>query len=98
MDSPFMFRARRGEGDVIGRCRRPGSATLRAVVLLLEPFRGIPNDVTGKLFRGMRFTGESGEDDGEGSERGDESVVDNVVVGDESADSEAWVELPSWCL
>lgn len=43
--------------------------------------------VEGKLFRGMRFVGESGEDDGEGSDRGDESVVDSVVVGEESADS-----------
>jgi hypothetical protein len=35
----------------------------------------------------MRLTGESGDEDGEGSDRGDESVVDIVVVGDESADS-----------
>jgi hypothetical protein len=37
----------------------------------------------------MRWTGESGEDDGDGSVSGDESVVEKVVVGDESADSEA---------
>ena len=50
------------------------------------------------MFSGTRLTGESGDDDGEGSERGEESVVDKVVVGEESADSDIWVELLSLCL
>lgn len=54
--------------------------------------------VEGKLLRGIRFVGESGDDDGEGSESGEESVVDSVVVGEESADSDIWVEMLSWCL
>jgi hypothetical protein len=44
---------------------------------------------------GIKLTGESGEEDGEGSEREAESVVDMVVVGDESADSVFWVEVLS---
>jgi hypothetical protein len=43
------------------------------------------------------LTGESGEEEGDGSERGEESVVDSVVVGEESADSDACVEVLSWC-
>ena len=50
------------------------------------------------MFRGIRWTGESGEDEGEGSERGDESVVEKVVVGEDSADSEACVDVLSVCL
>jgi hypothetical protein len=46
----------------------------------------------------MRWTGESGDDEGDGSVSGDESVVEKVVVGDESADSEAWVDVLSVCL
>jgi hypothetical protein len=45
-------------------------------------------EVEGKLFNGIRWIGESGEEDGEGSDRGEESEVDSVVVGEESADSD----------
>lgn len=98
MERPFMFRARRGEGEVIGRCRRGGPGKLRLferVAVLLER---LPKVVAGKLLRGMRLTGESGDEDGEGSEREAESVVDSVVVGEESVDSDIWVEVLSWCL
>jgi hypothetical protein len=67
-------------------------------VLTLGPLDSMPKVVEGKLFSGMRWTGESGEDEGEGSERDEESVVDRVVVGEESADSEVCVEMLSWCL
>jgi hypothetical protein len=50
------------------------------------------------LFNGTKLTGESGEDEGEGSDKGEESVVDRVVVGEESADSDIWVEVLSLCL
>lgn len=43
------------------------------------------------------MTGESGEEEGDGSDSGEESVVDSVVVGEESADSDACVEVLSWC-
>jgi hypothetical protein len=87
-----MFRGRLGEGEVMGLSRFKGSATLRVVIVMP------PKDVDGKDERGIRLMGESGEEDGDGSESGDESVVDMVVVGDESADSEACVDVLSWCL
>lgn len=87
-----MFRGRRGEGDVIGRCKRSGSTTLSVFVLAR-----MPNEVDGKLLRGIRLTGESGDEDGEGSDSGEESVVDSVVVGEESADPDICVEALSWC-
>lgn len=77
------MRPRRGDGDVIGRSRLFASETLR-VAIDDNP----PNEVAGKEFRGTRFIGESGEDDGEGSDSEEESVHETVVVGDESADSE----------
>lgn len=45
----------------------------------------------GKLLSGNKWTGESGDDDGDGSEREDVSVA-RVVVGEESADSKLGVE------
>lgn len=66
-----------------------------SVALLLK---GTPNEVAGKLLSGIRLTGESGDDDGDGSDSGDESVVESVVVGEESADSDICVDALSWCL
>lgn len=43
--------------------------------------------------RGIRLTGESGDDEGEGSDKDDVSVV---RVGEESADSEFCVDILSW--
>jgi hypothetical protein len=48
--------------------------------------------------RGIIVMGDSGEDDGDGSVKEDESVVEIVVVGDESVDSEACVDVESLCL
>lgn len=96
MDRPFMFFGRRGEGDVIGRPKLEVSAAER---VFIEEIGGrAPKEVAGKDDRGIRLTGESGEDEGEGSDNGEESLVDRVVVGDDSADSDAWVEVLSWCL
>lgn len=77
------MRARRGEGDVMGRSRLFASETLR-----LAMDDSPPNEVAGKEFRGTKLIGESGDDDGEGSDNDEESVHETVVVGDESADSE----------
>lgn len=85
-----MFFGRLGAGDVIGRSR-VGPDNER----LAMPARP-PKDVGAKGLNGARFTGESGEEDGEGSERSDESVQDTVVVGDDSADSA--VDVLSLCL
>lgn len=84
---------RRGAGEVIGRincgmCSKTDSPAIDGRA---------PNVVPGNAFRGTRLTGESGDDDGEGSESEDESVQDTVVVGDESADSEACVDALSRC-
>lgn len=51
-----------------------------------------------KLLSGRILIGESGDEDGDGSDNGEESVVDMVVVGDESADSDICVDVLSWCL
>lgn len=79
-----------------------GRPVLRALKLsgMVRVFRGgrAPKDVAGKDDKGMRLMGESGEEDGEGSDKEDESVMDRVVVGDDSADSEACVDVLSWCL
>lgn len=57
-----------------------------------------PNDGPGNCDKGISWMGESGDDDGEGSDRDDESVHETVVVGDESADSDVCVDVLSWCL
>jgi hypothetical protein len=66
------------------------------MLMLLTP--RLPKLVAGKLLSGIRFMGESGEEEGDASDRGEESVVDSVVVGEESADSEVCVDVLSWCL
>lgn len=92
IESPFMFFGRRGTGDVIGRSKvRPEVLMVR----LANPWRP-PKEAGAKGRRGTRLIGESGEDDGEGSERSEESVQDTVVVGEDSADSA--VDVLSWCL
>lgn len=79
-----MFLGRRGAGEVIGRLSRfAGSETVKVAM-----DGKAPKVVEGKALRGTRLTGESGEEDGEGSEKDDESVHETVVVGEESADSE----------
>lgn len=93
IERPFMFLGRRGAGEVMGRIRWfLGSETAR-VAMDGRP----PKLVDGKAFKGTRLTGESGDEEGEGSESDDESVHDTVVVGDESADSEVCVEVLSRC-
>lgn len=92
IERPFMFR-RLGAGDVIGRVKR-GTCS-ETVKLAMEG--KAPNVVPGKALRGTKLTGESGDEEGDGSESEEESVHDTVVVGDESADSEACMELFSRC-
>lgn len=46
---------------------------------------------------GTKVIGDSGDELGEGSDNDEESMVDIVVVGDESVESEAWVEVLSRC-
>jgi hypothetical protein len=93
IERPFMFLGRRGAGEVMGRSMVAGSDTVNPAM----PDRPAKEEGA-KLESGMMFTGESGDDEGDGSERSDESVQDTVVVGDDSADSVAWVEVLSLCL
>lgn len=93
IESPFMFLGRRGAGEVMGRSNVVGSETVSPAM----PDRPA-KDGGAKLESGMMFTGESGDDEGDGSERSDESAHDTVVVGDDSADSVVWVEVLLWCL
>ena len=89
IDKPFMF-FRLGAGEVIGLASCV-SLTVRWFMVDGSP----PKLVALKEFRGIRLTGESGEDDGEGSDNDEVSVV-RVVVGEDSADSEFWVDMLSW--
>lgn len=78
---------RLGAGDVIGRIKRGiCSETVR-----LSMGGRAPKVVPGNALRGTKLTGESGDEEGEGSESDEESVHDIVVVGDESADSVEWL-------
>lgn len=90
MERPFMFLGLRGAGEVMGRCTRLGSDTERLAMRGKSLVKGC---IGAKVERGIRFTGESGEDDGDGSERSEESVQDTVVVGDDSADSVARLDV-----
>lgn len=91
MKRPFMFLGRLGAGEVMGRSRF-GPDTDKLAML------DNPKGAGAKPWRGAKLTGESGDEDGEGSERSDESAHDTVVVGDESADSVVCVDVLSLCL
>ena len=102
IERPFMFRGFRAEGEVIGRSNI-GAGSLLLLLSMVRVFevdavgKPPPNVGPGKDDSGIRLIGESGDEEGEGSDRDDVSVV-SVVVGDESADSEFCVEVLSWCL
>lgn len=76
-----------GRSSLSGGLMGSGSATLR----LLND--SIPNEAPGKEDIGRRVTGDSGDELGEGSEREDESTVEMVVVGEESVESDACVDV-----
>jgi hypothetical protein len=83
IDNPFMFFGRRGAGDVIGLSGVASDTPRFAIPPDNEPKGAGPNDDSGI----SEIIGESGEEEGEASERSDESVHDNVVVGEDSTDS-----------
>lgn len=56
-----------------------------------------PKDEPAKDDKGTRVIGDSGEEEGEGSDKEDESTVDMVVVGEESVESDVWVDVLSQC-
>jgi hypothetical protein len=83
IERPFIFFGLLGAGDVIGLSMSFVSEEL-SVAIVDRP----PNDVAANELSGRRVTGESGDEEGEGSERDEESVHDMVVVGEDSADSD----------
>jgi len=83
MDKPFMFFGRRGAGDVVGL-----SGVASDTPRFAMPSDNAPKGAGANDDRGIsEIMGESGEEEGEASERSDESVHDNVVVGEDSTDS-----------
>jgi hypothetical protein len=64
------------------------SATLRLLKASMPP-----KDEPEKEESGRRVMGDSGDELGEGSEREDESTVEMVVVGEESVESDACVDV-----
>lgn len=83
----FGFFGFRGDGDVIGRISFRVSVLGLSTILRLWN-ESSPKDEPEKEDNGIKVTGDSGDDEGEGSESEDESTVDIVVVGDESVESE----------
>jgi hypothetical protein len=78
-----MFFGRLGAGDVIG-LSGVASDTFRFAILP----DNAPNGAGANDDRGIsEIMGESGEEEGEASDRSDESVHESVVVGDDSTDS-----------
>jgi hypothetical protein len=102
----FRFNARllgffgfRGDGEVIGLSSLNGS-----LIGLVSTIFRLWNESKPKVDpenedNGTRVIGDSGEELGEGSDKEDESTVDIVVVGDESVESDACVDVLSrcWC-
>lgn len=85
-----------GEGEVMGRWKCVlivGGCSLTVRVSIVGNNKP-PKEVPGKLLSGIKFTGESGDEEGDGSDNEEVSVV-SVVVGDESA--EFCVDVLSWC-
>ena len=93
----FKFLVLRGPGDVMGlsslSCNRMGGASAIFKFWKLSK----PKDDPENEERGRSVMGDSGEELGEGSDNEDESTVDIVVVGEESVESDACVEVLSWC-
>jgi hypothetical protein len=82
-----------GEGEVIGRSVPVGGRTgFRPATFRLWK-ASKPNGPPVKDDSGTTVTGDSGDEDGEGSDNEEESIVDIVVVGEESVESEAWVDV-----
>jgi hypothetical protein len=101
----FKFRARllgffglRGDGEVIGRSSFRGKQAL--LLSIFKLWKGSKRNVDPENEdSGTKVIGDSGEELGEGSDKEEESTVEIVVVGEESVESEACVDVLSryWC-
>jgi hypothetical protein len=83
----------RGWGEVMGRSSLSGGRTGSGSATLRLLKESMPNGAPGKEDSGRRVMGDSGDELGDGSEREDESTVEMVVVGEESVESDACVEV-----
>ena len=89
----------RGPGDVMGRSSCSG-VCLGVLSAIFKPWNeSRPNVVPEKEDKGTTVVvmGDEGEELGEGSVIEDESTVEMVVVGEESVESEFWVDVLSRC-
>jgi hypothetical protein len=97
--NPFAFLGLRGLGEVMGRSyvTVPKDCSTGWSDIVRSSRECIPKVVPEKDDRGIIVTGDSGDELGDGSVNEEESAVDIVVVGEESVDSEAFVEALSRC-
>lgn len=86
-----------GEGEVIGRSTVIGGGLVSISPIFKFWKESRPNEDPVNEDNGTSVTGDSGDELGDGSESEDESTVDTVVVGEESVESDAWVEVLSRC-
>lgn len=100
----FKFNARllgflnfRGEGDVIGRSSLSGSRIGLGSTIFRPWNESNPKCELENDDSGIKVIGDSGDELGEGSDNEDESTVDMVVVGEESVESDACVDVLSRC-
>jgi hypothetical protein len=82
IERPFIFFALRGPGEVMGRAGAESETVKPAMP------GSPPNEVALNEDSGTRLMGESGDDEGDGSDIEQESVHEAVVVGEDSADSD----------
>jgi hypothetical protein len=87
----------RGPGDVMGRSSFSGNrgGLLSTIFRLWNESK--PNVDPENEDNGTKVIGDSGDELGDGSDNDDESTVDIVVVGEESVESDACVEVLSRC-
>lgn len=83
-------------GDVIGRS--PSEVIMGSSVMVRSSRECTPKPVLEKQDNGRIVTGDSGDELGDGSVNAEDSVVEIVVVGDESVDADVCVEVLSRCL
>lgn len=94
----FRFLNLRGPGDVMGLPSFRGKRIKGVSVIFKLWKESRPNEEPGNEDKGTNVTGDSGEELGDGSDDNEEeSTVDIVVVGDESVESEACVDVLSRC-
>lgn len=86
----------RGDGEVIGLSSLSGNLGVMSTIFRLWN-ESKPKFDPENGDSGTSVIGDSGEELGEGSDSDDESTVDIVVVGEDSVESDACVDVLSRC-